>query len=156
MTTYKKMPPAKVEYLVVHCADTPPDMDIGKAEIDRWHRERGWFGIGYHKVIRRDGRIEDGRPLDQPGAHVINYNGKSIGICMVGGRKAGTKNVAEFNFTELQMASLRHLLIDLKRTFPNAKIVGHRDLQKGKACPTFDVREYLDANPLIADGQIVS
>ena len=52
-----------VKYIVVHCSYTPEQMDIG-ADIDRWHREKGWMMIGYHKVIRRDGTIEDGRPLN--------------------------------------------------------------------------------------------
>lgn len=149
MTTYKTMRPSKVAHLIVHCAATPPSMDIGKAEITTWHLKRGFFDIGYHYVIRRDGRIEKGRPDDQPGAHAVKFNGKSIGICLVGGVKEADKKTPEFNFTELQMATLRTLLRQLQRQFPNAEIIGHRDVDKGKACPSFDVREYLRLNPLI-------
>ena len=75
----------KVNLLVIHCAATKPNMDIGRDEIDSWHKARGWSGIGYHYVIRRDGRIESGRPVEQAGAHASGYNANSIGICLVGG-----------------------------------------------------------------------
>lgn len=29
-------------------------------EVNRWHLERGWTGIGYHFYIRKDGRIYRG------------------------------------------------------------------------------------------------
>ncbi|MBU2713926.1 hypothetical protein [Zooshikella harenae] len=48
--------------LVVHCADTPNDRDVTAEDIHQWHIQRKWAGIGYHKVIRRDGSIENGRP----------------------------------------------------------------------------------------------
>ena len=84
----------KVEKIVVHCSDS----DFGDAaEIDRWHKERKWSGIGYHKVILNghresvrpyvaadDGVVEDGRPLDTMGAHVLGHNSDSIGICLIG------------------------------------------------------------------------
>lgn len=127
---------ASTDYIVIHCADTFAKMDIGRAEIDRWHRDKGWNAIGYHKVIRRNGVIEDGRPLDTIGAHVEGFNAKSVGICMVGGRG---EDGPEDNFTARQWESLRNLVIGLKEKYPRAKIVGHRDLNSGKACPSFDV-----------------
>ena len=86
-----------VKYIVVHCSYTPEQMDIGAADIDRWHREKGWMMIGYHKVIRRDGTIEDGRPLNKRGAHVKGLNAKSIGVVMIGGMnrsKSGHRSTA--------------------------------------------------------------
>ena len=70
---------------MVHCAYTTATMDIGAKDIDRWHREKGWLGCGYHKVIRRDGTVEDGRPMNKAGAHVRGINRQSIGICLAGG-----------------------------------------------------------------------
>lgn len=139
MTTYKKMPPAKVQFLVVHCAATRPSMDVGVKEIRVWHLQRDFFDIGYHYVIRRDGTVEKGRPDDQPGAHVSGFNGKSLGICMVGGVSEDNIKIAEDNFTPAQYTALRKLLKQLRPTYPQAKIVGHRDLARGKDCPSFDV-----------------
>lgn len=145
---YKPLLPENVKYLVVHCAATPPSADIGAKEIDRWHRARGFFQIGYHKVIRRNGVIEDGRPLDMPGAHARGFNHLSIGVCLVGGVAEDGKT-PENNFTDEQWPSLRVLLKELKVRFPNATILGHRDLPDvHKACPSFGVREYLKNNPL--------
>lgn len=137
------MTPEHVKFLVVHCSATPADMDIGRAEIDRWHKQKGWAGIGYHFVIRRDGTIEEGRPTDIPGAHAEGYNTRSLGICLVGGLSQDGRT-AENNFTGLQMTILRMLLNKLKvGDYRTAEIVGHRDLPGVKKdCPSFDVRKW--------------
>jgi N-acetylmuramoyl-L-alanine amidase len=134
-----------VEFLVVHCAATPASMDIGVKEIDLWHRQRGFFSIGYHHVIRRNGTVEDGRPLDTPGAHVQRYNEKSLGVCLVGGVDIGGKEgKPECNFTPEQIYMLRIVLDEWKQKWPDAKIVGHRDLDSGKACPSFNVKKWIE------------
>lgn len=143
MANYKKLLPSKVQFLVVHCAATRPSMDVGLKEIRSWHLQRGFFREGYHFIIRRDGTVEIGRPEDMPGAHVTNFNGKSLGICMVGGVTEKDVNVPEDNFTDAQYASLKRLLLDLRERYPRASIVGHRDLAKGKACPSFSVADRL-------------
>jgi N-acetylmuramoyl-L-alanine amidase len=136
----------RVEFLVVHCSATPADMDIGVKEIRKWHLQRGFAEIGYHYVIRRDGRVELGRPENQPGAHAAGYNLHSLGICLVGGLKKGTTK-AENNFTPKQFVVLRTCLETLKEKYPDAEILGHRDLPGvNKACPSFDVRAWLNTH----------
>lgn len=141
---YKKMTPAQVKYIVVHCSATQASADIGAKEIDRWHRERGMFSIGYHLVIRRDGTPEKGRELDQPGAHARGFNERSIGVCLVGGIKiVDGKQLPENNFTDEQFKTLQEALTYLKQRFPGAEILGHRDLPNVKKdCPCFDVRTW--------------
>lgn len=153
-------PLTDVRYLVVHCSATPPNMDIGRKEIDLWHRQRSFFMIGYHLVIRRDGTVETGRPIDQPGAHAVGFNDVSRAVCLVGGVKADDKNkngkiedgelVPENNFTPAQFAALEKVLREWKQAFPLAQVVGHRDLPSKhaqlKACPSFDVQAW--AKPL--------
>ncbi|HBO3276633.1 TPA: N-acetylmuramoyl-L-alanine amidase [Pseudomonas aeruginosa] len=129
------------KYLVVHCAATKPSMDIGLREIRQWHRQRGWLDIGYHFVIRRDGTVELGRPVNTIGAHVADHNYESVGVCLVGGIDA--TGAPENNFTDAQFKSLRELLDKLKVDYPSAKIVGHRNLDRNKACPSFDVGSWL-------------
>lgn len=126
-----------IEKIVIHCADTPASMDIGVDEIQRWHLDRGWADIGYHYVIRRDGEIEIGRPESIQGAHVRGHNRNSLGICLVGG-KGG------FNFTARQMEALKELVARLRDKYSVAEIYGHRDLDSGKECPSFDVGEYFE------------
>jgi N-acetylmuramoyl-L-alanine amidase len=129
------------ELLIVHCSATPPSMDIGKREIDRWHRARGWLGIGYHFVIRQNGRIETGRSIERAGAHAYGYNDKSIGICLVGGVQEDDKTTPEQNFSTEQYRALEALLFQLKRDYPEAEVIGHRDVSS-KACPSFDVKTW--------------
>ncbi len=133
-----------IDTIILHCSATPPDMDIGAAEIDIWHKGRGWKRIGYHFVIRRNGTVERGRPLAQIGAHVEGHNRRTIGICLVGGvRDHGAHPPAENNFTPAQWAALRALVVDLLGHFPKAGVIGHHDVEPHKACPSFDVRAWL-------------
>jgi N-acetylmuramoyl-L-alanine amidase len=134
------------DFIVVHCSATPEDMDIGAEEIRRWHKERGWSDIGYHMVIRRNGSIEFGRDDDAVGAHVRGYNDNSIGICLVGG--TNKKQKPENNFTPAQFKSLARSLRFYRAIYPGAEILGHRDLDGGKACPSFDVPSWLSRQNL--------
>jgi N-acetylmuramoyl-L-alanine amidase len=143
----------KVDEIVIHCSATPPSSDIGASEIDEMHKARGWRGIGYHKVIRRDGTIENGRVLDddefisdiEVGAHSRGHNGHSVGICLVGGIRVKDGIASpEFNYTRRQMHALYGLLFEMIAQFPGATILGHRDLPGvTKACPCFNVREWM-------------
>lgn len=134
-----------VDYLVVHCSATKITQDIGKQEIDKWHRQRKMFGIGYHYVIRRDGSLEEGREHTVMGAHVRGHNHNSIGICLIGG--IDEKGKPEQNYESAQYAALKALLKYLKEHHPEADVIGHRDFPGvAKACPCFDVKEWVDAN----------
>ena len=132
-----------INYLVVHCSATSPDIELDASDIRRWHLSRGWSDIGYHIVIRLDGTIERGRSIEKVGAHVLGHNTDSIGICLIGGVDDNLQS--QNNFTAPQFASLRLVLDGFKRRFPNAVIQGHRDFPGvAKACPSFDVKEWLD------------
>lgn len=119
-------------------------MDIGAEEITEWHMERGWSGIGYNFVIKRDGTLESGRDLDgdgnvieETGAHARGFNKDSIGVCLAGGRGDDGKPAA--NFTHNQLTTLR-TLINVIRAYNEVEVMGHRDLPGvTKTCPCFDV-----------------
>ena len=125
--------------IIIHCAATPPDMDIGVAEIRKWHTDKGWSDIGYHWVITRGGQIEAGRPVEIPGAHAKGHNQDSIGICMVGGVDADNK--PDSNFTRKQWAALDDLVARLHGEYGYLEVFGHRDYST-KACPSFDARAW--------------
>ncbi|WYW04273.1 amidase [Pseudomonas phage vB_PpuP-Kompost-2] len=137
---FKKRP--VTDTIIVHCAATKPTMDIGVREIRQWHVQQGWLDVGYHFVIRRNGDVENGRPHDVIGSHARGYNSRALGICLVGGIDA--KGKPENNFTPEQFNSLKLLLLAQKRTYPTAKIIGHKDVDSGKACPSFDVAPWLE------------
>ena len=121
--------------IVVHCTATPAGRDVTAADIANYHKLRGFADIGYHFIVRLDGTIEAGRPIELAGAHAKGYNARSIGVAYVGGldnqsRPADTR-------TSAQRQALRQLLISLRCNFPGACIIGHRDVA-AKACPCFD------------------
>lgn len=130
----------EIKEIIIHCSATGPDMDIGVYEIDRWHRAQGWLSCGYHYVIRRDGRLEKGRPEEEPGAHCRGRNLTSIGICLAGG--LGGDGRAEANYTEAQWKRLRELVYGLREKYPKAAIKGHNDFTAGKTCPNFSVGDW--------------
>ena len=79
--------------------------------------------------------------LLEVGAHAVPYNHRSIGICYEGGLDENglpcdTRTIAP---TE----RLTDLLTILHKMFPNAKIVGHRDLPgtTPKSCPCFNAHD---------------
>ena len=134
--------------LVIHCSAVKLDQTSSAAQIDTWHRkDRHYkFGIGYHYVIRRNGEIEPGRPEWMVGAHCLNHNAHSIGICYEGG--LDIRGQPDDTRTAAQKATMRLLLEDLHKRYPRALVVGHRDLDPKKACPCFDaVKAYADLQP---------
>tara|TARA_S200002703_G_scaffold149240_1_gene146614 strand:- start:277 stop:777 length:501 start_codon:yes stop_codon:yes gene_type:complete len=133
----------ETKYIVVHCSQTRPSQNIGAKEIDRWHRERGWLKIGYAKVIKRDGTVEQGRDDGELQAHVKNYNHISTSVCVIGGAKEENWKEGEDNFTGDQFESLKKVLEEQVIKYPEARIVGHYELDERKTCPNFNVREYL-------------
>lgn len=135
-----------ITLLIVHCSAVMPDIESGAADIDRWHRAQGWRGgIGYHYVVRRDGAVESGRREDVPGAHCRRHNAHSIGICYEGGLDAHGKPAD--TRTPEQKHALRQLLMRLREKYPQAIIVGHRELDPMKACPCYGMEEYRDLQP---------
>ncbi len=132
----------KIDLIIVHCTATPAGRDVTAADVDLWHRQRGFQSIGYHYLVRLDGRIEQGRDEAVAGAHCKGYNTRSIGVCYVGGcdsrmQPADTRTAA-------QRDALVALLSRLKARYPQARICGHRDFAP-KACPSFDATaEYAD------------
>ena len=137
----------RITLIVIHCSAVRPDQTSSAEDIKKWHKDRGFKCIGYHYVVRRDGTIEPGRPESVIGAHCVNHNAHSIGICYEGGldirgQPADTR-------TAEQKAALRQLLEDLHQRYPRALIVGHCDLNPGKDCPGYKnvVQEYADLQP---------
>ena len=133
-----------ITLIVIHCSATPQGRSLDFEECRREHIvHRRFKDIGYHFYITRDGLVHAGRPLGQPGAHCRNHNRHSIGICYEGGLDAKAK--PRDTRTGPQKTALRELLRQLKDIFPQALVVGHRDLDPMKECPCFDAaREYSD------------
>lgn len=137
----------KIDKIVVHCSYSP----FGDAEVIReWHLEKGWRDVGYHKIILngqakstkdpyefdKDGLVEDGRPLEEIGAHVRGYNRNSIGICMVGKEND--------DYTPKQMHALIMLLHELTKKYDLKieDIYGHYEFNSDKTCPAMNMESF--------------
>ena len=143
----------QIDEIIVHCAATRPDWMQGQGaeakrdEIDRWHKARGWKGIGYHYFIDRDGRTVPGRSLQQTGAHTKGHNSKSIGICLAGGHGSSENDNFLDNYTFEQEQALRVLISELKIRIPGIKKITGHNQYAAKACPGFNVPRWLANQP---------
>ena len=128
----------QINLLVIHCSATKENQPFALQALEASHRKRGFNGIGYHYYIRQSGEVVNTRPLSRIGAHVKGYNRYSIGICYEGGLNARDRPTD--TRTPEQKETLQRLLERLKEDYPDARIVGHRDLPGVKKdCPCFDV-----------------
>ncbi|WP_411168014.1 peptidoglycan recognition family protein [Clostridium sp. MB05] len=110
----------------------------GPEDINEYHKEKGWKGIGYNYYIRKDGRIYSCRPENAEGAHTKGENNTSIGICLEG-------NFEEEHPNEEQLESLYKLSVYISLKYDIYKILGHKDVYKtlcpGKEFPIKEIRE---------------
>lgn len=134
--------------IILHCAATPEGKDYTVAQIDQWHRARGFAGIGYHYVIDRYGKVHPGRSVERAGAHCTGQNANSIGICYIGGVAADGKTPKDTR-TPAQRNAMKDLVMQLLRQYPRATVHGHNEFA-AKACPSFDVRAWLKAEGIAA------
>lgn len=144
--------PRKITEIIVHCEATPEGEEFSDLSVDASHKARKftpyvkdgktWY-IGYHYIIHLDGSIHACRPESIVGCHASGHNSHSIGVSYVGGCPPRTdKNwmkKGKDTRTPAQKASLLKLLKELKTKYPQAKIIGHRDVAN-KACPSFDAK----------------
>ncbi len=119
------------DMIVIHHTGNDVDDDLSAVDIHASHQSKGWAGIGYHFVIRKDGTVEVGRPIDCIGAHAYGFNEHTVGIHLSGNFEIGTP-------TPEQIESLAKLLADLTEMYglenTSQYVVGHRDLM-ATACP---------------------
>jgi len=118
--------------IVVHHSDSPEWTKL--EDIDRWHKEKGWDGVGYHFVIEADGTVRKARPLSNVGAHAKSgkaqsRNSSHIGICLVGKEK----------FNPEQLRSLERLLYWLSQAYNIESVERHHEQCPG---PGINVENY--------------
>jgi N-acetylmuramoyl-L-alanine amidase len=138
-----------VSSVVIHATETFTNKNIGAEEIDAIQKKLGEDEIGYHYVIRRDGRLQRGRPVEKEGSHCPtgNYDKTSIGIVMVGGiNRASTEQSFETSsasFTRAQYNTLEQFLQVFYNNFSGGEVFGHSDIETDELDPYFDVSEYI-------------
>ena len=97
-------------------------------DIDRIHKGNGWIGIGYHFYVRKNGEVHRGRPEWAAGAHVLNHNGHTIGVCAEGNYEV------EENMPTAQLVALRELVALLQEKYPGIDVKQHKNYM-ATACP---------------------
>lgn len=133
----------KINKIIVHCTATPAGRNVEVSEIDRWHRQRGFNGIGYHYVVMLDGGVKMGRPVEIIGAHCKGQNAESVGVVYVGGMSADNTRPMDTRTRE-QKGALRTLIKKLLHDYPGSTVHSHYEFA-AKACPCFDAaKEYAD------------
>jgi len=134
----------ETKYIVIHSSDTTPEENVNVKDLDTKHRKEGLFSCAFHKVITRNGDVQDGRDIQIAGAHIdttiILSNKNSIGICLIGGKS--TDGQPDCNYTFKQYSSLIELIAKLKIEYNDVEIVGHRDVTSSLS-PHFNVKELL-------------
>lgn len=128
--------------IILHCAATPEGKVFTAKDIDRMHKQRGFKKIGYHYVIDLDGTVEKGREESESGAHAVNHNSKSIGICYIGGVAKDGKTPKDTRTKEQKIAMYE--LVDKmmkKYNIPLDKVYGHYQFAN-KACPSFKIEQF--------------
>ena len=129
-----------VNEIIWHCTATPEGRDHTVADIDHWHKQRGWRGIGYHYVVYRDGSVHKGRPITEIGAHVGGKNTGTIGCVYVGGMTKDMKAPKDTR-TAAQKTAMLKLTRDLANKYPTIKKVSGHNEYAAKACPSFNVQK---------------
>lgn len=139
------------EAIVLHCTATLAGQPYNANAIREMHKRRGFSDIGYGFLIGLDGEEWEGRkPLQATGAHVRGFNDRTLGVAYVGGLRASDAMPTDTR-TPKQIKTMIDLLKRLIKVYPNAVILGHRDLSPDldgdgviepfefiKICPCFD------------------
>jgi len=133
----------ETNHIVIHSSHTKPNSNIDIRTVDEWHRKRGLLRVGYHFFIKRGGHIEVGRNLNDIGAHTKEHDVDSVSLCLAGG--LNTRGIVAPVYNKEQLHSLFIIVKALKHMYPDAEVVGHRDLSD-TTCPSFDVKEWWGIN----------
>ncbi|MBQ9187357.1 MAG: N-acetylmuramoyl-L-alanine amidase [Prevotella sp.] len=154
---------SRLKYLVIHCTATPEGREVTASDIRHWHCDpvskggRGWKQVGYTDLIHLDGNVErlvdNNEDANVDPWEVTNgaagYNSVSRHIVYVGGVDANDRKKTRDTRTEAQKEALRKYVLDFHRRFPTVRIVGHRELNPSKACPSFNVGSWLKSIGII-------
>lgn len=140
----------KIKRIFVHC--TASNQNTTVEDLMREFKNRGWKNPGYGYVVLADGTIHQLLDDDKVSNGVKGYNSTAINVAYIGG--IDTEGKAIDNRTGPQKKALRKLLKLLKSRYPEAEILGHRDIspdtngngvvdpwERIKECPCFDAKE---------------
>lgn len=124
------------DVFIHHSADTPP-VPNGAAEVawmqqtQNYHMNvNGWNDIAYSWCVMPSGNVYEGRGWHVVGAHTLNHNSTSYGICFAGNYMAAVPTPAAFD----ACCALIVAGITSGAIHPAPDIAGHRNVF-ATACP---------------------
>lgn len=146
----------QIKRIFVHC--TAGNQKQTKNDLIQEFKAKGWRYPGYHYVVFPNGKVEQLLDDKTPSNGVQGYNSTSINVAYVGGVDSKLRPLD--NRTQAQKDSLHDLLFYLKQQYPNAHIMGHRDIwgkdskKWKKWCPCFDAEaEYASIDDEIKESK---
>jgi len=125
--------------IVIHCSDSKNGERYSIDLLRKDHLDRGFSDIGYHLVIQPDGQVDNGRPLNQVGAHTQGHNTGSIGICLIGKDKF---SAVQFDALRYKIDSLM-MMYDMKKTEIYCHYQFDTAIAQGKTCPNVPINVIL-------------
>lgn len=133
----------KIKCIFVHCTAGSQRQTID--DLKEEFRRKGWQHPGYHYVIDINGGVHQLLAIEEVSNGVQGYNSTAINIAYIGGIDGLSKPID--NRTDAQKDAMVLLLHKLKQRFPDAQIMGHRDIWGSdsrkwkKMCPCFNAME---------------
>lgn len=128
-------PKRQIERVFLHCSASEMDMegDALVAEIEKWHRARGFSGVGYHFLIDKKGRRLAGRSLDAIPAAQKDHNRGTIAIMAHG----------LTDFPVVMLDAVHDLCAEINEAYQGRiTFHGHCEVSP-KTCPVYDYRKLL-------------
>lgn len=115
--------------VVYHWSESHEDQNVSAKDI-----EKSAGSVEYHYIIRKDGSIQRGKPLNEVANHVNgSINPESISVLIIGGYKSQNGEVSELTSESIN-SDQRNSLIGLAETiysvFPGIQMYGHGDLDE--------------------------
>lgn len=140
----------KIERIFIHCTASHQTATID--DIKNEFKRKGWKNPGYHYVIDSGGGIHQLLDENEVSNGVYGYNKTSVNVAYIGGIDENCKAID--NRTDEQKKSLKSLVLQLKEKYPDAEVLGHRDIspdkngngivdpwERIKECPCFNVKD---------------
>ena len=155
-----------IKYIVIHCTAGYAPAERVQAYFLRPVKKggRGWNTGGYHRIIDRDGTINEMYPFDKVTNGVKGFNKEAIHISYVGGIENNKAMHPKDTRNKLQKEAIIKCINEArfwleengKDITKDLQVVGHRDFshdanndnviqswERMKECPSFDaIEEY--------------
>tara|TARA_R110002033_G_scaffold60198_3_gene110300 strand:+ start:14502 stop:14918 length:417 start_codon:yes stop_codon:yes gene_type:complete len=130
-----------INRVVLHCTATQPSATV-QSILNYWKNVKKWKSVGYHWIIEPCGNATCLSPIQDVTNGARGFNSDSLHVSYIGG--VDEDNNPKDTRTQEQKDKTLFLLKGFRSQFKDIEITGHRDLKGvNKACPSFDVKEWL-------------